>query len=59
MKKYIIQKVVFGNSMSDVVAMEKGGEVTNIELLDNINEPKDFGFNNYNEKRSGEGNKMV
>lgn len=43
--------------MSELLSMETGGEVTSIELLDEITKESDIGFTKSNGKR--EGIKMV
>jgi hypothetical protein len=57
MNRYQVCKIVFAHSMQDILDMEKGGEIINIELKEEIKDPGDIGFVKTGEH--GEGHKMV
>ena len=46
MKRYHVCKTVFAENMGDIISMEVGGEITNIELKDEVKTPGEVGFGN-------------
>jgi hypothetical protein len=44
MNRYHVCKTVFDHNIEELISMEKGGEITNIELREEIKNPSETGF---------------
>ena len=44
MNRYHVCKTVFAHNIEELLSMEKGGQITSIELEEDIKNPKEFGF---------------
>lgn len=44
MRRYQVTKIIFGESINDVIDAEKGGEIIEITLKDDVKNYEDIGF---------------
>lgn len=58
MKRYQITKIVFAENIPQLVHMESGGEITYIELKDDVKSYEDVGFIK-SEHGKGKGKRLV